>query len=67
MNDVVAYESKYGGIILDSSQAPASVVTIKGESSKNPEVEIIPYFSLYFSRLIIQFSSLLEHELDVCF
>ena len=41
MNDVVAYESKYGGIILDSSQAPASVVTIKGESSKNPEVEII--------------------------
>ena len=44
MNDVVAYESKYGGIILDSSQAPASVVTIKGESSKNPEVEIIPYY-----------------------
>ena len=51
MNDVVAYESKYGGIILDSSQAPASVVTIKGESSKNPEVEIIPYY-LFILQLI---------------
>jgi len=39
MYDVVDYENKYGGIILDSSQVPAAVVTIKGESSRNPEVE----------------------------
>ena len=26
--------NKYGGIILDSSQVPAAVVTIKGESSR---------------------------------
>ena len=34
MYDVVDYENKYGGIILDSSQVPAAVVTIKGESSR---------------------------------
>ena len=29
MFDVTNYESKIGGIILDSSQVPASIVTIK--------------------------------------
>lgn len=39
MYDIVEYESKYGGIILDSSQAPANIVSIKGEASRNPEIE----------------------------
>ena len=39
MYEVVDYETKFGGIILDSSQAPANIVTIKGESSRNPEIE----------------------------
>ena len=34
MYDVVEYEGKYGGIILDSSQAPANIVSIKGEASR---------------------------------
>jgi transcription initiation factor TFIID subunit 2 len=34
MYEIVEYESKYGGIILDSSQAPANIVSIKGEASR---------------------------------
>jgi hypothetical protein len=34
MYQVVEYESKYGGIILDSSQTPANIVSIKGEASR---------------------------------
>jgi len=39
MYSIVEYERKHGGIILDSSQVPANIVTIKGESSRNPEIE----------------------------
>ena len=39
MYAIVDYERKHGGIILDSSQRPANIVTIKGESSRNPDIE----------------------------
>jgi hypothetical protein len=32
---VVEYEQKYGGIILDCSQIPANIVSIKGEASRS--------------------------------
>ena len=39
MYDVVKYEEKYGGIILDSSQRPQAQVSMRGEANRNPEVE----------------------------
>ena len=44
MYDVVSYEEKYGGIILDSSQKPSAVISMRLEASKNPEVEMNPFF-----------------------
>ena len=39
MYDVVKFEEKYGGIILDSSQRPQAIDSLRGEASRNPEVE----------------------------
>ena len=39
MEEVVKYEEKYGGIILDSSQRPQHNVSLRGEATRNPEVE----------------------------
>jgi len=40
---VVEYEEKYGGIILDCSQRPAAIISMRGETSRNPEVEKNPF------------------------
>ena len=39
MYTVVKFEEKYGGIILDSSQKPQAQVSMRGEASRNPEIE----------------------------
>lgn len=43
MFEIVKFEEKYGGIILDSSQKPSAVISMRGESNRNPEVEHNPF------------------------
>ena len=43
LNSLYPYFARYGGIILDSSQ-PSAVISMRGEASKNPEVETNPFF-----------------------
>ena len=40
MYDMVKYEEQCGGIILDSSQRPANIVSMRGEATRNPETEL---------------------------
>jgi len=44
MYAVVEYEEKYGGITLDSSSRPSAVISMRGEASRNPEVEANPFY-----------------------
>ena len=44
MYDVVAFEEKYGGIILDSSSKPSAVISMRGEATRNPEIEANPFY-----------------------
>jgi len=43
MFEIVKFEEKYGGIILDSSQKPSAVISMRGEANRNPEVEHNPF------------------------
>jgi len=43
MFEIVKYEEKYGGIILDSSQKPSAVISMRGEANRNPEIEHNPF------------------------
>jgi len=43
MYEIVKYEEKYGGIILDSSQKPSAVISMRGEANRNPEIENNPF------------------------
>eukprot|EP00092_Neocalanus_flemingeri_P004145 GFUD01004459.1.p1 GENE.GFUD01004459.1~~GFUD01004459.1.p1 ORF type:complete len:1158 (-),score=326.72 GFUD01004459.1:100-3573(-) len=43
MYKIVNYEEKYGGIILDSSQKPSAIISMRGEANRNPEIEHNPF------------------------
>ena len=43
MFEIVKYEEKYGGIILDSSQKPSAIISMRGEANRNPEIEHNPF------------------------
>jgi len=43
MDELVKYEEKYGGIILDSSQKPSAIISMRGEAARNPEIENNPF------------------------
>jgi len=43
MYEIVKYEEKYGGIILDSSQKPSAIISMRGEANRNPEIEHNPF------------------------
>jgi len=43
MFEIVKFEEKYGGIILDSSQKPSAVISMRGEANRNPEIEHNPF------------------------
>jgi hypothetical protein len=44
---VVEYEQKYGGIILDCSQIPANIVSIKGEASRSEHQTQFEMFCIF--------------------
>jgi len=43
MYEIVKFEEKYGGIILDSSQKPSAIISMRGEANRNPEIEHNPF------------------------